>query len=379
MPTIDFITQQFQNVNHKDSILEIFQIASPQEFLICSAFITEEGVSKIENELITHAGISRVYIGIANGISSAQGLLRLYKTGAQVMCVDTGLNGVIFHPKVFLGKSNTMCKIVVGSANLTLGGLHNNIETSTKIELDLSILEEQQALNSLLEPFNDLVTRFPQNIIEIQNRREIINLLNSGKLIDERLRRNVTSGVARTRGAGQITPRINLNITRPGIRRRLRRRIRATHAIQSTTPTLIGLELVWNLPELRRRHLQIPTNPSTHSTGVLSLTQGSFSEVDQTTYFRRVVFEDCNWTQDPTNPNKETTTITFEVVVSGSSYGEHNLLVSYNPAFESNQRNYTTSIHWGNVRNIIANENLLGNELNLYRKTGTNTFVIEIT
>ena len=378
MPTIEFITQQFQNINHKDNILEIFQITNPQEFLLCSAFITDEGVKNLEEMLTTNAEISRVYVGISNGISSAQGLLRLFKTGAQIICVDTGTNGVIFHSKFCLGKNGTICKIIVGSANLTLGGLYNNIETSSKIELDLNVAGENELMNSFLEPFTNLLTRFPQNIFQIHNPRDIINLLNDGKLIDERVRRNVTSGVVRSRRTSNVTPRMNLNIVRPSTSHRLRRRLRTVRAVETTTPTMIGLELVWNLPQLRRRHLQIPSNPNTHSTGVLSLTQGSFDEVDQTTYFRRVVFEDCNWIQDLNNPLKEMTIVTFEVVVAGRSYGEYNLKVSYNPAFEANQRNYTTSLHWGEVKSIIANENLLGSELNLFRRTGTNTFLIEI-
>jgi HKD family nuclease len=52
----------------------------------------------------------------------------LHKIGVNVYTVDTGSRAVIFHPKLYLVRGEKVARLVIGSANLTLGGLNNNVE-----------------------------------------------------------------------------------------------------------------------------------------------------------------------------------------------------------------------------------------------------------
>jgi HKD family nuclease len=89
--------------------------------------VSESGVQQIEAVLRSHADRVTVFAGIRNDITSQQGLALLHDIGVKLYTVDTGSRAVIFHPKLYLVRGRTNARFVVGSANLTLGGLNNKV------------------------------------------------------------------------------------------------------------------------------------------------------------------------------------------------------------------------------------------------------------
>ena len=131
----DFILQGITAQSHSVEIKKMFSEQRIEHAILSVAFLTNDGVQQLKDIFYNIPKSSQVLVGISNGVTSYQGLtaLLLYIKGFYV--VDTGTAGVIFHPKLYFLRTASMLKTIVGSANLTLGGLNNNIEASAYIEL----------------------------------------------------------------------------------------------------------------------------------------------------------------------------------------------------------------------------------------------------
>ena len=93
------------------------------------------GVASVANELKGSCKVATFFVGIRNGVTSVQGLRRLVEIGLRVFAVDTASRGIIFHPKFFLVEGTSQAAVLIGSANLTFPGMHNNIEAGAILEL----------------------------------------------------------------------------------------------------------------------------------------------------------------------------------------------------------------------------------------------------
>lgn len=377
MAKVELLIQGFTDSgSQKNALINLLNYQDIKRFITCSAFVREDGVLTIKNHLKRIGSISTAYIGIRNGVTSVQGLISLLKSGITVYVIDTGSLAILYHPKIYCVFNDLNALTLIGSTNLTFSGLVNNIESSALIDLNLQDDDDKRFLLNLVDTFDILPQRFPDHIFQIRTIKDAVKLLIDGRVTDERAKLQISSGNKKTKRSYQKIKRINLPIHKkiPKIRYSHRKHTR----LQKVQLGPESFDLVWDLPSLKRRHLQIPLG-NTNPTGSLSLGKGALTEVDQTTYFRKEVFSDVDWTTSPFDIDKETASANFELIISGISYGIFNLLVSHNPRFESGQRNYTTSIHWGAAKEYIAREELLGRELRLYKnKVKPNEFIIEI-
>jgi hypothetical protein len=67
-------------------------------------------------------------------------------------------NGSTFHPKIYLFKNDTECRIAIGSANLTEGGLFTNYEAWLDITLDLKEKNDLEFLKTFENSLNEWST-----------------------------------------------------------------------------------------------------------------------------------------------------------------------------------------------------------------------------
>jgi hypothetical protein len=138
-------------------------------------------------------------------------------------------------------------------------------------------------------------------------------------------------------------------------------------------------DLVWSKLKLPASDLQFPGSNG-NPTGVLRLTQAKFkidgAIIDQTTYFRHIVFGKLHWTKDS---DKEIAVAEFALVIAGVFVGEYKLQLTHNPKWESNESNYTTHVHWGEATSRIKHRSLIGRSLHLYAPSGAGLpYIIEI-
>ena len=371
----------FQGVthdNHLAAIEEVLAIEEPERVIISVAFANDSGVTLVEDWLSELSDRTRVIIGIRNGITSAQALRRCLDTDCELYVVDTGTRSITFHPKVYFARSAGEARLVIGSANLTYGGLVSNIEASVLLTFRLDNEDHRQMAEELERKLEQLVEDFEENVFEIEEDNMIEELLNEGRVTDETVKPPpIPIGSSNRRNEDRV-PRMRLNV------RRVPRKARRPGALaneQDGRPAanVDRSSLVWQSSPLKRRDLNIPTGANTAATGSMLFKKGA-SDIDQQTYFRQHVFDELDWLPDQRTPGKELADGVFQIIIGMVDFGEHTLTVTHDTrtntrSFE--QRQPMSALRWGTAKPIIARPDLLDRTLCLYR-IGEQKFVIEI-
>jgi len=307
--------------------------------------------------------------------------------------VDTGSRNTIFHPKLYFAANNEEAGVIIGSANLTFGGLHNNIEASSFMRLCLSNPTDKKFVDDATLAFADMLKEHPRHVFLIKDKTHAEELFESGRLADENVipAPSVQSGVKK--GERDDLPPMKLNRrNRPHLKTTVIKPvvIRAKPAIEETTIEVDQLRpaiatakyLVWESKELTERDLNIPKAPDTNPTVSMGWKKGAFDDIDQRHYFREEVFSDLDWVTDPNRPIWERAQAKFDLVIKNLNYGAFDLKLSHNTDQTSKsyaQKNFMTQLHWGDAKEHVAKHDLLGRILYLYRKdTNTPEFTIEI-
>ena len=137
-----FILQGITTDRHLDEISEVLSIPEVTKIIISVAFLNQRGFAPISDLIKPNADKAVILAGIRNGITSAQGLNACIECGCKTYAVDTGSMHVLYHPKIYFCKNADQAQLVLGSANLTVGGLSSNVEAGLKIDIDLNVPED---------------------------------------------------------------------------------------------------------------------------------------------------------------------------------------------------------------------------------------------
>lgn len=397
----EFILQGFTAKTHREAITRLFDLPSIERVIVSVAFVNRSGVDLLEAQLKKYKTKTKAFIGIRNDITSTQGAKRLLDLGVSLFVVDTGSRSLLFHPKLYLVKGAAHARLVIGSANLTIGGLNNNIEAGFSMELDLNNADENSLVESIEKEFDALAKDYPAHVIPILKTTELEALQASGRLIDEMATSPPRPASAATSPTGDTLPRIKLKVV--PLRRALTAAKKAAAKPATPPPTAkkaapakkaaaappspppvpgVEYELVWESKSLTRRDLNIPDGKNTNSTGSISLDKGLLpAEVDHRHYFREQIFPDLAWGPSNTATVEEAYT-KFQLVLKGISYGEFDLRIAHTKGTSSaayKQNNAMTRLSWGPLRDYVGREDLLGRTLALYRdKADPKRFVLEI-
>jgi HKD family nuclease len=398
MARVQLILQAVTTATHTRAIQTLFQTIPPDSVLISVGFVREAGVEALEGVIRPVAANTKLFIGIRNDITSVQAVKRLLRLGVRVFAVDTGSRDPIFHPKLYLVVDDgEQAGLVIGSANLTHQGLHNNIEASTQVTLDLHDDNDRIFVEQTISAFDELPRTHPQHVFQINDDAEADALFEDGRLADETviLAPSVLSAVRS--GERDALPRMSLNrVVRPRLRIRGRRgstskqrgpaRAGGRRVIARPAPTpalpITEYSLVWESNALTERDLNVPTGATTHRTGSMLWKKGATEGIDQRHFFRDEVFDTTIWTADPKHAHLERARASFEIVVKNLNYGNFMLQLTHNTDKESRsyeQKNAMTQVHWGLALPVVARRDLLGRTMYLYRKdTNPPEFLIEI-
>jgi HKD family nuclease len=395
MAELDFILQAVTTANHATALQSLLALPNPTEVLISVAFVKESGLDAVEAAIKPVVAQAKFFIGIRNDITSIQAVKRLLAMKVKLYAVDTGSRKIIFHPKLYMAASASNASVIIGSANLTFGGLHNNIEVSTCIDLDLSNAADKKFHDVVTNAFVTMLKKHPLHVFLIKDNQHADELFDSGRLADETLIPAPSTTSSVRKGERDDLPRMELIFA--ARRRILASAIKTSHAkkpkklTQAMPDAAVSTAsavryLVWESKPLMERDLNIPTGTNTAATGSMGLKKGALDDdnIDHRHYFRNEVFADLIWTKDtsPAKAHIERARANFELVVKNLNYGVFNLLLSNNTNLNSKsylQGNFMTQIHWGEAKKYIAKPDLLGRILYLYRKDTTPPeFTIEI-
>ena len=398
MPKKSFIFQGVTANTHANAVRDLFTVPKIKRVIISVAFVSESGVQQIEKELRAYAKQLTVFAGIRNDITSHQGLSLLHSITTKLHTVDTGSRTVIFHPKMYMVIGEGFARLLIGSANLTLGGLNNNIEAGMVIDFDLAVADDLAVVDEIEKQLIGLPDDYPDHVTPIKKIADLDTMLAGGRLTDEMALTPPRPTTAADGSTGQDTvPRIALKV--PPIRRALAKAKSAAKTKLAVKTSMgkgtgssagpqkvaaaigVEFELVWESKPLTRRDLTIPNEKVTNPTGSINLDKGLLpSEVDHRHYFREDIFPNLNWATR--SATVEEAFAKFQLVLKGISYGEYDLAIRHTTGTTSKaykQKNAMTRLSWGPMREYIARPDLIDRTLALFRdKVDPTRFVLEV-
>ncbi|MEX2534087.1 MAG: phospholipase D family protein [Trueperaceae bacterium] len=253
--------------------MQLLALPGANQVVLSTAFMNGGGLALLAESLRPVADRTRIFVGIRNGITTAQGLQEALNLGCTVVAVDTGTSHQIFHPKVYCSRSTKEARIIIGSANLTVGGLISNIEASSLESMSLADKGSADFVDSVFHGLDRMTVEYPDNVFAVRDAVQIHELLEAGRIVDESSPRPPESvGISERRDLDQV-PRMRLKVTPLPTTRDRRQNGMTTTGTAGTGPRSVGglakwrQELVWESNELSRRYLTIPTGENTNPTG----------------------------------------------------------------------------------------------------------------
>lgn len=384
--TVKFLFQGVTRQNHLRAIKRVLDCPGLTHAIVSVAFANRAGVNLLDEEFAGLGARVRLFVGIRNDITSRQGLQALLSHGADVHIVDTGARQTVFHPKVYFAKGGQVSRLAVGSANLTPGGLNNNIEASVTLDLDLDDQGDRAVSRSVTDKFRTMVRDHPKHVVRLASEDDVEALYEQGRIVDE-----ASSFPPRPAPGGpgeneDPLPRIRLKV--PPLPREALRwlpngpPIRPPGATAAETALIAArLQLVWESKPLTERDLNIPSAENTHATGSINLDKGLLPpEIDHRKYFRDQVFPSLAW--EPRSAGVDEAYARFALVVKGMEYGEFETYVRHSTSTTSRtyrQHNAMTRLGWGEMKHHVSLPDLLHRTMFLYRNMDDpHRFVIEI-
>lgn len=387
MAEAKFLFQAVKNERHIEAVEWVLD-GHFDSAIISVAFSRSQGVGLILDKLKFNAKNITCYVGIRNDITSYQALELLLSAGVNLYVIDTGSKTTIFHPKIYFSSTNTIGKAVIGSANLTFGGLINNIESSAALLFDASDLSDRNFILDLVNTFENLKSYHPNHVTQISRIEDIENLYSQNLVVDET--------VSRKQGPPDLTTSHSDNLPLMRLFRRppeptLKRNIEtiSVDTIQSSGDRLnsvitndLNFYLVWQSNDLTERDLNVPTGTNTNPTGSMLWKKGATKGIDQRHFFRDEIFNTAGWSRDPDLQHYERAYETFRIYTKGQYRGSFRLKLSHNTDTKSisySRNNSMTSVSWGAALPIIAHRDLLDRTMFLYKKSSVPPeFIIEI-
>jgi len=357
-------------------------------FFAAVAFVKRSGVQHIATTLrsFSQRANVKILVGIDLRGTSKEGLIDLLESieshGEIWICHNE--NPSTFHPKVYIFSNELQAAVVVGSGNLTEGGLYTNYEAAIVLNLEFSRPDDRilfSQINRSINEWHNVTCGFslrvtPELIEELNRNRYIVNEAQS-RGVDRRERDNKDEEVTTE---ARLFSRID--VRKPPLIKRQRRRLRRTDKLRDlgTTLDIAGRRVLWKKQLFASDVQRQPGHP----TGGLRLTQAGFRDsrgnpIDHTTYFRRI-FNDFTWRRTRKKPFVEETKVPFEVFINRRPLGAHQLSISHKPSGEAGQRNYTSILKWGDLATTIQQMNLTGRTITLYgpRTAESQPYVIVI-
>lgn len=365
------VAQPFSQSLHS-VLVERLSDASVTRVDIVTAWAKRSGLTLIDKPLKAFAqrgGTTTTIVGISAGGATQQGLQLVMETSRKSY-VFHDPTGRTFHPKYYVLRSISSALVVVGSNNLTLGGMSNNYEVAACFDLDLATDQDRQFL-AAIDSLTDRLVSMSSTCLPLTP------ALLSALMADRRYRigdedhpaadspRDASSDSSPPNSANDPLFRAPAGATYgPGSVGIRPPRPLGGPFVPGPPPSVVRPERRW-YKKLSAADAQHPSGRQTNPTGHLTLVQAAHP-IQQATWFRQDLFGGQRWHR--LAGNREETEIAFEVLVGQRRLVNQVLLVRYTPSFESGQGNRTTVIHWGDaLGSIMHAQNYAGHYVTIER------------
>jgi len=387
---IRFLGQGFTDISDESVgqlIIDSLADETFNQFTAIVAFASEGGVRSIIEHIENakkHLTNIEFYIGVDQQATSHEALNLLLESKIDCYIYHT-VSHIIFHPKIYIFEGKKQGKIIIGSSNLTVQGLFQNMEASLVIDFEMNDEQGINLLNQIKNYYRFLLDKTASNI-QVLTKDLIQQLIDTEVIPKEQKRRETSQTKSKTPQEQQLFSEVKkmfpaVNIPKAAPKSGKRKTPKSTGKPISPQGKQT---LVWqkkNLPNSDAQQVSGKTNP----TGVLRLAQARFKVNDTLinfkTYFRNEIFGQLNWTQRARAQNSplEETHTDFQIEIDGVSKGVFNLRISHDPDRVAGQNNVPTTLHWGDAINAIREQNIKGKTLSLFQIEGaTDLFLIKI-
>ena len=149
-PSIDFLGQPYDADATAGAFLR--RVLMDERYELVTAVVAWarfRGIRRISDELDAlraRGGVARLIVGIDEGIATRPGLILALRHFSEVYVLHDR-PGLTFHPKLYLAEGKTSAALLVGSGNLTAGGLFSNYEAALQVEFSLPEERAEPALS----------------------------------------------------------------------------------------------------------------------------------------------------------------------------------------------------------------------------------------
>lgn len=157
MPLIGLINQPFSG-KHGDVLVSILDSGRYSRLRLAVAFARSSGVLELGDafeRFRSAGGAIEVYVGVDMAGTSYEALCALLQL-VDALTIVHATSPQTFHSKIYCFESKDEANVIIGSANLTAGGLWRNVESSMTMELDLSNANDFALLSSVNKLFEHL-------------------------------------------------------------------------------------------------------------------------------------------------------------------------------------------------------------------------------
>lgn len=164
---ISFLGQGLGGKNENNVGYYLTTFASSNEYhsmYLISAFASKTGVAYIKeavNKNIT------IVVGIDQQVTSVEALNMILNMNVNSYIFYNPSENQIFHPKIYLFEGKNASKVIIGSSNLTKGGLFQNVESSILVETSLNDKDGQIFIQEIKDYFSKLLDGADSNIKKI--------------------------------------------------------------------------------------------------------------------------------------------------------------------------------------------------------------------
>lgn len=405
---VSFVAQPFADGRDLRDFLEAVA-AEPaiNELDVVVAWAKRSGLRRVRTQLEVvrdRPGTTRLIVGIDEGGATRQGLELACEIFSTVHVFHDN-SWRTFHPKIYLGVGADRARLLVGSNNLTAGGVFYNYEAA--LECVLSLPADQGLVDEVRAYIDRLYT--DANVCKPLDDDLLAELINNPRY---RVRDEDASKTASGQGPDDDEPPEDVDLEAgdpepapgsifgksaeskradpmPAAAKKAAVAKKAP-AAKKAAPVqgaakkagvpggpIAGVAKRW-FKKLSASDARHPPSATSHVTGVLRLVQAGHP-INQTNYFRAGFFANRPWTGTPRPRGLfEETTVPFRVVVNGIDHGVHTLRVDHAPWREAGQGNHTTVLHWDDVAAILDATDHTGDYVILERLTD-GSFRLEIT
>lgn len=169
-----------------DRLIESLDSGDYHTLSIAVAFAKNSGVLRVKSSLEKFrksGGQVNVYVGVDLGGTSYEALTNLLQLTDTLNVVHSEM-GQTFHPKIYEFAGDAKGLLVVGSHNLTGGGLWTNFESSTLIPLDGSSASFVKT-NGGMDDFFPQLKSLGDSLMLIEKQEDVESLLRNGYVMKE--------------------------------------------------------------------------------------------------------------------------------------------------------------------------------------------------